>query len=719
MKKSSPHDRAGARNFYNVQHSPIGAFASFTLGYPGAKGGFGLELGRPANESVYIGLESRDGSCFEALPFFKDSEDPTRLFDQNARIEKSDLLHPFRAEEIMRELGMASDCWRAGDLTFSLYSPRHGVPDPAKASPAAMKKVVLPAVYAELTIDNTKGSRPREAFFGYQGGDPYDAMRKFTGPKGCTGIGQGTFTAIATRDRNVRAVQAFTIEKLLRPTVTHNGEFGLGIVTALFATVPAGRKQTFRFALCFYRDGVTTAGVSSSYYYTRYFKDIEQVAEAALDGLPEALREARKADEKLRRSGLSTDQQWMLAHAVHSYYGSTQFLECGGKPFWVVNEGEYRMMNTFDLTVDQLFFEMKRNPWTVRNELDWFSKRFSYRDTVRLPGEPKEYPGGLSFTHDMGVANVVSKVGWSAYERPGMHGCGSHMTHEELVNWVLCALVYAGKSQDHAWVRANLKRFAECLRSMVNRDHFDEEKRDGVMSLDSSRCEGGTEITTYDSLDASLGQSRNNLYLAVKCWAAYVGLEDLFRRKKLSAESALAGRQAGLCAATVAGALREDGYIPAVFGEGVESRVIPAIEGLVFPHLLGMREVLSETGPYRTFLQALRTHISTVLVPGVCLFEDGGFKLSSSSENSWLSKIYLCQYVLREVLQIKDEKLHARADAAHVSWLLHPKESYWAWSDQIIAGVPRGSKYYPRGVTSILWLEESRPIGARRGSRAK
>lgn len=45
----------------------------------------------------------------------------------------------------------------------------------------------------------------------------------------------------------------------------------------------------------------------------------------------------------------------MLTHSIRSYYGSTQLLDADGKPFWVVNEGEYRMMNTFDLTVDQMF----------------------------------------------------------------------------------------------------------------------------------------------------------------------------------------------------------------------------------------------------------------------------------------------------------------------------------------------------------------------------
>jgi len=33
--------------------------------------------------------------------------------------------------------------------------------------------------------------------------------------------------------------------------------------------------------------------------------------------------------------------------------------------------------------------------------------------------------------------------------------------------------------------------------------------------------------------------------------------------------------------------------------------------------------------------------------------------------------------------------------------------AYWSWSDQIVAGVAKGSKYYPRGVTAALWLEES------------
>jgi xylan 1,4-beta-xylosidase len=53
---------------YNAHHSPIGAFASFTLGFRGDAGGLGLELGRPANQNIYIGVES-EPHTFDFLPF--------------------------------------------------------------------------------------------------------------------------------------------------------------------------------------------------------------------------------------------------------------------------------------------------------------------------------------------------------------------------------------------------------------------------------------------------------------------------------------------------------------------------------------------------------------------------------------------------------------------------------------------------------------------------
>ena len=114
-----------------------------------------------------------------------------------------------------------------------------------------------------------------------------------------------------------------------------------------------------------------------------------------------------------------------------AWYGHLKFTD---RPLWLVNEGEYRMINTFDLTVDHLFFELAWHPWAVRNALDLFVRRYSYRDQH-----------GLSFTHDMGVMNHFTPAGRSSYECDHLTGCFSHMTMEQLLNWVLCAVTYAEK----------------------------------------------------------------------------------------------------------------------------------------------------------------------------------------------------------------------------------------------------------------------------------
>jgi hypothetical protein len=733
----------GKNIFFNAHHSPVGAFASFTLGHKGNTGGFDLELGHPPDQNIYIGLQEDGSKKYLALPFFGQGEDERARYtsEQDAIKEEtaagvealdqaeegiktedgiqteihhqvnnatSVYIEPFSEKEITRTFEAATDEWQAGDISFKLYSPFTSVPDPALAQEDELKQAIVPSIIAELTIDNTKGKNTRQAFLGFQGNDPYSSMRHLsdtTDGKLC-GVGQGRHVAIATLDERVTSASFFTMEGILEPRVKENLHFGLGQVGALLMDVPAGEKQTFRFALCFYRGGYVTTGLDTSYYYTKFFKDIEDVADYTLKHSDQKIAEAHKANQLVSDSSLNEDQKFMLAHAIRSYYGCTEFLLHKDKPLWVVNEGEYRMMNTFDLTVDQLFFELKMNAWTVKNELEQFITRYRYYDTVSFPGDATEYPGGVSFTHDMGVANAFSREGYSSYELHALDDCFSHMTHEQLVNWILCAAAYIEHTGDQAWLKENLSLMEECLTSMVNRDHPDEAKRNGIMGLDSSRCMGGAEITTYDSLDISLGQARNNIYLAGKCWAAYVALEKLFNDANLHAQAQTAATQAQRCAATISAHMTPEGYIPAVIAENNFSKIIPAIEGLIFPLYTGCKEALDPNGTYSKYLEVLKQHLTNVLQPGVCLFEDGGWKLSSTSNNSWLSKIYLCQFIARQILGLPWDEQGQAADAAHVDWLLAPENAYWSWSDQMLAGVACGSKYYPRGVTAILWLDE-------------
>ena len=45
-----------------------------------------------------------------------------------------------------------------------------------------------------------------------------------------------------------------------------------------------------------------------------------------------------------------------------------------------------------------------------------------------------------------------------------------------------------------------------------------------------------------------------------------------------------------------------------------------------------------------------------------------------------------------------------QADAAHVKWQTEGS-SYWACCDQIVSGEGKASRYYPRIITSALWME--------------
>ena len=694
--------------FYNANHSPIGAYGSFTLGFPGASGGPGMERTGPANTNVYIGMERRKGESYESFPFFQGGEDESRRYDVEKEAVKKEegFFDKIPYSEIERTFCAASDTWHAGDLEFTIYNQVRPIPEPENCDEEKLKETIVPAVLAELTIDNTGCQRTRKAFFGFDCVEARYGMRPFRGEK-IRGIGQGGSLAIFSGDPDAHPAVGFCPECILTESDRENWMFQLGQTALLVLDVPADTRKTFHFAVCFYHGAQATYGIDTKYYYTKYFRNIEAVGEYALDHYDAIKEKCLEANLAFDREDLTPEQRFMMWHAIKSYYNSSQLLMKEEKPLWIINEGEFRMMNTMDLTVDQLFFEMKMNPWTVKNELDFYLESYSYEDRVCFPGDKKEYEGGLTFCHDMGVANIFAPQGRSAYEKCGLTDCFSYMSHEQVVNWLNCALLYIKQTRDQEWSRRQKETIKRCFASMLHRDHPDPEKRNGVMGLDSSRTKGGAEITTYDSLDVSLGQARNNIYLAGKCWAAYVGLEDYFAENGEPELASRAAEQARRCAETVTEHMTAAGYIPAVMDEDNDSKIIPAIEGLVFPYMLDLKEALDENGTYGEYIRALKKHLETVLKPGVCLFEDGGWKLSSTSNNSWLSKIYLCEFVASQILGFDRRTCTEKADQAHAAWLTHPEHSYWCWSDQIVSGIISASKYYPRGVTSILWLEEN------------
>jgi xylan 1,4-beta-xylosidase len=693
---------------FNAQHAPMGAFFSFTCGHFGTRGGFGVEIGRPGNQDLYIGVKDGDrfsDGVLKCLPFYEGavrSEAERYAVEQAGPAEQNvrPRVAPYAPDQITRRYGWSTDRWDTGDFAFMIHTPFGVIPEPGRATAAQMREVLCPAVTAELVVENRSG-HVKTGFFALNFHEPgwhplENVGREESGARGFAWRGR---MGVVGRSGNPIDSSPFlfcrwTVDEGLRERAVHR----LGTTPGIGFEVPPGQTRRLRMALGVYLPGIVTTGIEGRYLYTRYFSGLGDVLDHALTRWP--AETAAAIDEDLAGSGLSANQQFLIAHATRSYYGSTQLLDVGGEPMWVVNEGEYCMMNTLDLSVDQMFWELKQSPWVVRNLLDRFVRHYSYVDEVKDATTGERRAGGISFCHDMGAHNNFSPFGHSSYELPDLTGCFSYMTAEQLCNWVLIAATYVIRTGDRAWMGRNGHVIEACLRSLVNRGG-----EAGFCLYDSARCGSGSEITTYDSLDHSLAQTRGNLYMAVKTWAAYVGIGRLLGDE--DELTGLARRQAERVVREVVARAGEDGVMPAVFeagNPGHGSRILPAVEGLLYPFAWGE--------PIDTGLrEALRRHVVALLKDPERrnVFADGGIRLSSTSDNSWMSKIAIFQQVARRVLGLEEDaavrELFVRADGAHVKWQTEGESAYWACSDQMVKGVARASRYYPRVITTALWME--------------
>ena len=680
-------------DYYSL-HGIWGAYASLVLGRIGHAAGVVVGDVRPPETGLYIGyrvgqeephlLPFSSGRKFGLGSAAYSTGEPSQNIDEHYKKARR-----FNPEEIERQIYFSGEEWRAKSMRFRIYSFFGGVPDPALVSRASARSAYRPSILLELSFDNSDGKEAMIGLFGMQGirrpmSDSTNGALLGMASNDCFGFG-------IRPAADVEEVMDWSVINATfncsRPLCRLASEGGLRF------KIPAHSKAKYIIALGVYRDGIITSGRRAFAYYSNLFKDLEDVIENALDQAEESLCKAQRLDDLLESSGLSEDRCFLIAHAAHSYVANTELLRTeAGEPVFIVSEGEYQMMNTLDLVIDQAFWEARFSPWTLRNELESLEEYSSYEDSY-----------GLAFAHDQGVNNCFAPRGRSVYEMPGLTGCFSFMSYEETLNWTISACIYSNLAEDWNWAKAKRKVLCSCLESLIARD----ENGDGIMDRDSDRCEGGAEITTYDSLDISLGQARNNLYLAVKAWSAFVCLDALLRKidGRETEESQIAAKAANLAASTIAANMLEpDGFIPAIFQSDNRSRIISAIEGLIYPGFCGAPEAVAIDGAYGELVCALKRHLDTVLVPGSCIdSRSGGWKLSSTSKNTWLSKIFLNQYIAEHILGICDERLSR--DAIHASWL-KTGSSDFASTDQVdsASGKDLGSRLYPRLVTSILWL---------------
>lgn len=736
---------ADLRLNFAAPHAAMGARFALTCGRLGSRASLDSG-GAPiaSKPDLYVGVKRgpRAGgdASLACLPFFESHTEPGVV--------------ALNADRVQRTFGWATDRWNCDDFEFTIYTPFGGIVDPPTSHPSMSRVCLLPAVLATLTVDNTHGDDVKTGVFAIRSDAPGATMlpdqhgwrgKRRAGFALGRSIGiQGMLESEPTyngHDAPLHAFQGVSLAEAVaadEPCAVHR----VGDRCGIAFEVPAGQKRALVIAIGSYLDGVVTSGVEGRFLYTKYFSSLTDVFDHALRAADAIRNGSAELDRQLADSGLSAHQQFLIAHATRGYYANTQLLDVAGEATWVVHGDVAHAMNALDCAADQVFWELDQNPWTVRNVLDHFARRYSYHDDVKVPVVREEVAqnatarrkesgsvaaavamappsssqtrrdefdrlsGGISFCHDMGVAGAFAPPGTSAFEQPERSDRFSFSTSEQLCNWILMAASYVAKTGDAQWVGRQRDVILACVRSMLNRESGTIDDA-GAVKYDSARCgETGREVTTYDALGPSLAPARDSLYLAVKRVAAYLGLEFLLGQLGETGGEEAAANAARRAAEAIGRRLNaETGYIPASFDDqnpARDARVLAAIEPLVFPWYWGTCEYAAEHKASHNWFGVgndslvgkLKRHAMAMLADPQRrnVAPDGRLKLTSASDASVPGKAALCQHVARVVLRLDDdekiESLFAEADTAHA----------------VAAAASRAPA--PRTITSALWMEK-------------
>ena len=476
---------------FHAHHSPAGAYASFTCGRFGSGGGLSIAGARPAQQDLVLGYI--DQGVTHALPFFSEQSASLDSFVEGmaAAEQKRVALN----DGLKRDYRAAIDAWTHGDFSCEIYTPSQTLPDPAVAGEAALLKALLPVVTMRLRLDNRHSDQARTLVYA-QLPEPHHAPNVVPALSGGVAVTLGQHLGIAAKSAQGEAVAWKQWSEL--DWYHQRRSHLLGAWAGVSLDVPAGEVGELDVVLGFYQPGVVTSGVETQYYYTRGYASLYDVLETGLDRFAALQSQAQEQAATLAGTDLSADRQFLVAHAERSYWGNSQMLVQGDQPVWMVYEGEYAMMNTFDLTIDQCFYELRRNPWVLRNILDQFVQRYSYYDGLNRPPQEIEQrdrpthcrdphalsqlvpppiesdlPGGISFCHDMGTHGHFSPPQYSSYECAELVGCFSYMTAEQLLNWICCAVSYVLVSGDKEWLQHRRGVLQDCFASLLNRDDPD------------------------------------------------------------------------------------------------------------------------------------------------------------------------------------------------------------------------------------------------------
>ena len=404
-----------------------------------------------------------------------------------------------------------------------------------------------------------------------------------------------------------------------------------------------------------YHEGSVTQGVEGRYLYTAYFPRMEAVANFLLTNAQKIRESCTSFDGRTRAACPDPEKLVLFARSVRAYEAQTQIIDAAGAAHFTVIDKRTGYRNVINAAADHLAWELYRNPWVVRNVFDLATTAYSYHDKVCFPGDlesPEELrEGGMSLAHDFGYHTAYTPGPASAEELRG----GPPMATEELLNAVYMLTSYALLADDTPWAKTRLPFARELMTSMENRDHWDPEKRTGILKAESDRgSKGRAEVTAFEGAGAALAAARGNVYLGVKTFCSNMMLTTYFQNFNdlHSADYSYAFAQK-TAAALVAAFDKERGMLPAnLLGLAMDAneRVLAAIEPLAIPTYLGLTSTLSEYFP--ELFNVLKTHAETCLREGCIDRETGALRLTSGHGEALRGKVASVLYVLERLFGI-------------------------------------------------------------------
>ncbi|MGN6367952.1 MAG: glycoside hydrolase family 52 protein [Phycisphaerae bacterium] len=636
---------------FTTHHAPLGAWASLTFGAAGQ--GLRIEdqqLLTGANADLLLSI-TRDGAT-SAFPFI---EKPSEY--GNWRV--------LGADAITRTLTPCIDEFAAADagLSLRIFTPHAALPNPKRSG--NLQYSTVPGLLIELQIDNSNSDSPATVFFGIKrhgAGSlrPVDWSSKTLCGVGL--VGEWLLATAPVKDEIFTVQGSSLAEQIAADSSTIDPKAnGGGVVIK----VAARSKRVVNFAFAFYFGGSATqgsTGTAGRYLYTVYFPRAEAVANFLLQNHQKVRESCASLDARTTTACGDAQKLAILSKGIRAYEANTQLVDADGVPFFTVlssgDQAGYR--NAMDQAVDRLPWELFRNPWVIRNVFDLGTTSYAYHDKVRFPrdgetaGELRE--GGMTFTHDFGFRSCYTPAGVSACEVADCSGAGSFMSTECLLNGVYLLTSYALLADDTPWAKTRLPFARELMTNMENRDHWDPEKRNGLMKAESEKVGAGAEVTAYVGAGETLEKANGNLVLAVKTFCANLMLTTYFQNNNdlHSADYSYAFAQK-TAQALVAAFNSESGLLPAnVLDPAANSeRVIAAVEPLAVPTFLGLTSTLSEYFP--ELFNVLKTHATTCLknAPDGCIDPaTGALRLTSGAGKTIPAKVISVLYVLERLFGI-------------------------------------------------------------------